>query len=172
MDMIFCRRCGSPLESVSPGAYACKNKHTLFDNPAPTVGIIFIDTANNITLSVREREPHKGTLDSFGGFVDDQESIEDALTREIIEETRLNPDNYSKPSYFCSETAKYRYDNEDRSVVSLFFWAHLNKGAIIKPNDDVAGTETHNLHDLDIEAIGGSDVKKAVQKLRAIFPRQ
>ncbi|MBI3889273.1 NUDIX domain-containing protein [Candidatus Saccharibacteria bacterium] len=77
MEMNFCRRCAAALTSIVPSVYKCEKGHTLYVNAAPCVGVFFVTEDDQVLLSVRGIEPFKGMLDSFGGFVDDQETVED-----------------------------------------------------------------------------------------------
>lgn len=79
--MNYCRRCGEELTTEDNVAYTCKNSHTLYANPAPCVGIFLLDQDDKVVLSVRGIEPAKGKLDSIGGFIDGNESFEEALAR-------------------------------------------------------------------------------------------
>jgi ADP-ribose pyrophosphatase YjhB (NUDIX family) len=48
-----------------------------------------ITRGNNILLARRKYEPAKGKWDIPGGFVDEGESVEEAVDRETLEETNL-----------------------------------------------------------------------------------
>jgi NAD+ diphosphatase len=169
MEMNFCRRCGSSLTEKTKGMYQCQNNHTLYINAAPTVGVFFVTNDNQLLLSVRGIEPFKGALDSFGGFVDDQETVEDALTRELQEELGLTSDQYELPIFLSTETGLYPYDGEDRSILSTFFWSRLKPGAVPIPADDVAEIEYVSLENVDLARMDNTDVRKAVQKLQKIL---
>jgi len=63
---------------------------TKFKNPALTVdGLILFDN-NLLALIQRNNEPFKGKYALPGGFVDYGEKVEDALVREMKEETSLD----------------------------------------------------------------------------------
>jgi NAD+ diphosphatase len=169
MEMNFCRRCGAALTAKSDSVYVCRNNHTLYINAAPTVGIFFITDDNQVLLSVRGIEPFKGSLDSFGGFVDDMETVEEALARELNEELGLTPDQYKTPVFLSTEAGSYPYDGEERSVLSTFFWSRLKPGVIPVPADDVAKIEQVPLDNIDLERMGNVDVRSAIPKLQKIF---
>lgn len=168
--MNFCRRCGTPLTSRNETVFACENNHTIYINAAPCVGIFFMTNDNKqVLLSVRGIEPFKGALDSFGGFVDNNETVEHALERELIEELGLTPDDYEPPVYLCSETSIYPFDGEDRSILSMFYWSKLKSGASPIAADDVASIEMVPLSDVDPEKMDNADVRNAIKKLQALF---
>lgn len=168
MEMNFCRRCGAELTDRS-GVYVCVNEHTLYSNAAPATGIFFVTKENQVLLAVRGVEPYKGMLDAIGGFVDLNESLEEAITREIHEELGLQPDQYEPPRFLCSSPTLYPYDGEERVVLGLLFWSRLKADARPVPADDVAGIEYISLKDIDLSLIGNSDVKIGVQKLQELL---
>jgi NAD+ diphosphatase len=120
MEMNFCRRCGTPLTQTSQASYRCSNGHNIFLNSAPGVGIFLFDNDDNILLSVRAIDPDKGSLDAFGGFVDGNETFEEALEREVEEELGLHSSDYTKPVYLTSMSSTYNYGGEDCPVLSVF----------------------------------------------------
>lgn len=80
---------------------ACGKAVKAYRNPVPTVDII-IEIDGGIVLIRRKNEPKGWALP--GGFVDYGERLEDAASREALEETSLKVDNlrligcYSDPS--------------------------------------------------------------------------
>ena len=169
MEMNFCRRCATPLTQKSAGVYICQNQHTLYTNGVPAAGIFFLTEDNNILLSVRGIEPFKGMLDSFGGFVEDGETVEEALSRELKEELGLSPEHYDPPQFLCTEVSGYPYDGETRGILSIFFWSRLKPGATPIPADDVAEIVQVPLADVDFSQLDNADVQNAVKKLQKII---
>mgnify|MGYP001578098807 FL=1 len=138
MEMNFCRRCGTQLIKKSINVYVCKNEHKLYVNPDPAVNVFFVTDDNHVLLSVRAFEPYKGMIDSFGGFIDTNETAEQALEREVMEETGLTSDSYSTPQYLCTAIAPYPFGGEIRDTMSLYFWSQVHRNAKLTPADDVA----------------------------------
>ncbi len=60
-----------------------------YGNPKPCVAVI-IEQDGRILLGRRAHEPSKGLWDILGGFIDGGESAEDAVHREMQEETGLS----------------------------------------------------------------------------------
>lgn len=167
--MNFCRRCGTPLEKINSTAYKCENEHLLFTNPAPCVGVFFVNDNKEVALSVRAIEPFKGMLDSIGGFVDDNETAEEAAIREIQEETGVTPEHYEELRYISTETGIYPYGGEDRSILGTFFWTRLKSGVTLKPADDVSEIVKVPLAEVDMTKLDNTDVRKAIQKLQKLL---
>lgn len=169
--MNFCRRCGAEAENKEGNVYKCKNGHTLFLNSTTTAGIFFITENDEMILGIRANEPHKGKLDTVGGFVDDHETIEDALEREIREESGLELSDYSTPIYITSKLLDYPYDGEVVSCVTMMYYARLNPSAKLTPLDDVAGFVTRKIPDVHVDEIGGEDVKAVLLKLQEMYKK-
>lgn len=167
--MNFCRRCGAKLDRQPSGVFVCTNGHTLFINAAPATGIFFVTDNHNVLLSVRGIEPYKGMLDAIGGFVEEHESLEESIAREIEEELGLTPDQYDSPQFLCSSPAIYPYDGEDRTILGSLFWSRLKTGAQPVANDDVARIEYVPLYEIDLSKIGNADVKVGIKKLQDLF---
>lgn len=167
--MNFCRRCGSVLSNTKAYSYECAQGHKLYLNPAPTVGVFLFDTKGDLLLSVRGIEPHKGTLDAFGGFIDGPETLERALQREMREELGLEPTDYSEPVFISSAGSSYHFGSEDLRVLSMLFYAQLRPGAEPIPQDDVAEIRRVKLHEVDPADIGNDDIRQGLLDLRALL---
>jgi len=116
----FCPGCGHP----GPGIRADRSIqcgrcgfHFFFNAAAAVAGLIE-DAQGRLLLVVRAYDPKKGMLDLPGGFVDFNESAEEALRREIREELSLN---LSRCSYFASRPNTYTYDNITYRTLDLSF---------------------------------------------------
>ncbi len=166
MEMNFCRRCGTTLTHLENHIYKCEQGHVLFANSAPTVGIFFVTHDNQVLLSVRGIEPHKGMLDSFGGFVDGAETLEKATERELVEELGLNPGDYTPPEYLTSGTGNYPYGGEVLPVLSSFYWSRLLVDTAT-PQDDVASIATYPLEQIPLDLLHDQDVVAGVKALQA-----
>lgn len=171
MDMNFCRRCGSALENVENHVYRCANGHTIFANASPTVGVFLIAPDGDVLLSRRGIEPNKGALDSFGGFCDGIESLEQAAVRELQEELSLQPGEYGELHYIKSYGATYRYAAEDLSIASCVFWAKLLTDRSLTPSDDVAEIVKIPIIDIDESSMHSSDTTRAVLDLKDMKAR-
>lgn len=166
MEMNYCRRCGSRLTDEQAQIFTCNNKHTLYLNRTPSVGIFLIDNEKKIILSVRGIEPRKGMLDSFGGFLELGETFEDAMRRELKEELNLSENEYTKPEYLTSGIGNYPFKGEIIPVICNFYWAELLTNRKLVPQDDVAGIVRSDVEDINFDDLHDVDVRQGFQKLK------
>ena len=125
---------------------------------------------NEILLSVRGIEPRKGMLDSFGGFVNGEESLEDAARRELKEELSLTPDDYQPLRYLTSAVRHYPYKNETLPVLSVFYWTKLtNPTKSLLPQDDVAAIQSIPLDSINENLVHDTDVIVGIRALQKLL---
>jgi 8-oxo-dGTP diphosphatase len=168
MEVKYCRRCGEKLrQKDSLSCFICKNGHIIYINAAPTVGLFLVkNDLRTIILSQRGIEPRKGELDSFGGFVEVDEHFEEALEREVQEETSLTRSNYSTPTYLGSSTAQYLFSGEERTVISTLFFSIISDDVQLKAHDDVADIVTIDIDKIDESKITATDTLCGIRLLR------
>lgn len=166
MEMNFCRRCAAPLTHSENHVYTCTKGHVIFANSSPTTGIFFVTEDNQVLLSVRGIEPHKGMLDAFGGFVDGPgESLEHAAIRELTEELSLQPGDYTPLEYLTSAPGNYPYKEETLPVLSTFYWSRLLVDTPT-PHDDVASIATYPLADVPLDKLHDQDIVAGIKALQ------
>ena len=108
-----------------------------YDYPRPmvTVDIVLLTAARKVLLIQRKNEPFKDQWALPGGFVDMQETVEEAAHRELEEETGLKNIHMEQMQVFSSPGR----DPRGRTI-SVVFTGFL-KGAEIPPR---AGDDARN----------------------------
>lgn len=91
----FCESCGTPHteESFPKKCLSCGRE--TFKNPIPVVVLIVPIKDQGVLLIQRNIPPQKGSWALPGGFIDENETIEEAALRELREETGISLDEPS-----------------------------------------------------------------------------
>lgn len=117
-----------------------------YPRPALTVdAMVFRRTARGmqILLIERKNEPFEGQWVFPGGFVDMEETVEQAVVRELEEETGLKDIQLKQYHTFSA------VDRDPRGrTVSVVFYGFAGSNARPKANDDAARACWHNLNQL------------------------
>lgn len=86
----YCPYCAVGYPSFKSYKLKCKNcGEILYRNSSPCCGAIVEDTQGRVLLVKRRGQPYKGWWDVPGGFLKPGEHPEDAVRRELLEETGL-----------------------------------------------------------------------------------
>ncbi len=128
----FCPKCGSKNfkihDSYSKKCESCG--FVYYKNPVIGVAVAIFNESKELLCLQREREPGKGLLGLPGGFVDLGESIEEAATREVKEETGVEIENLKLT---CNIPNTYIYCGMDQHPLDFYFTAKIKKSQTIKP---------------------------------------
>jgi len=149
----FCPKCGSERFVVHDfKAKRCEKCGFVyyFNTSAATAAFIF-DKNGRLLVARRAYEPAKGTLDLPGGFVDLQESGEEAILREIKEETGLN---VSHLCYLFSLPNIYNYSDLEVHTLDLFFACQAEDTSVFHAKDDVSELMFLNPEEIMAEDFG------------------
>lgn len=146
-------------------ACICKNGHRIFYTNGVGVAVALFNDKGQVLVIERAKEA-KGMWDLPGGLLNPDEFLEEALAREVREETGLEPDQYTVPEYVASAVNTYHYDNEVVPVMATAFRAQLKSGAEPKASSDAAKVWFADLETLDLDRIYSAASHKMLTKLR------
>lgn len=159
----YCPVCGSP--SFEPASFKSRRcsccGFELFQNPAASVAAFIRDGEGRLLMAVRSCEPQKGTLDLPGGFADMGESAEEAVRREILEETALHVDDLR---YLFSIPNVYEYSGMKIPTLDMFFECSVSDLSPLRPADDVEALVWMHPDDIDADSIGLDSIRRAFWK--------
>jgi len=133
----FCLRCGAALAwRREPGddrpRRACPACGWMFyDNPRPCVGALIV-REGKVLLARRAKEPYLGWWDIPGGFMEAGETPEEALAREVLEETGLRARAFRLLAIFPDT-----YGAEGAPTLNLHYLVEVDAGEPC-PQSDVA----------------------------------
>jgi NAD+ diphosphatase len=132
----------------------------LFVNPSAAVATFIRNDVGDLLVCTRAIEPAMGTLDLPGGFVDANETSEEALIREIREELNAEVESVQ---YLFSLPNMYDYSGFSIPTLDLFFTCKL-KTMELKASDDVASFSFVPFSAIEPELFGFSSIRKGVKK--------
>ena len=87
----YCPECGSShFEVNNEKSKKCTDcGFVYYFNPSSATVALILNDQNELLVCRRAKEPAKGTLDLPGGFIDMNETGEEGVAREVLEETGL-----------------------------------------------------------------------------------
>lgn len=163
----YCPKCGS--EEFNVNNQQSKKCHSCgfvyyFNSSAAIVAVIE-NSKNEVLVALRAKDPAKGTLDLPGGFAEMNETIEETVRREILEETRLEIDSLK---YLFSIPNRYVYSDFEVHTMDLFFECRIDDLSNMKAQDDVEELLFIPKKDLNPDDFGLLSIKKGVEKLQKL----
>jgi ADP-ribose pyrophosphatase YjhB (NUDIX family) len=162
-DFQYCPRCGAAgLSLRGVRSVRCAECDFLFylNCAAAVCGLVFHQ--GKLLLCVRAKAPQQGALDWPGGFIEFDETAEDALRREVREELNIEIENLR---YLMSAPNNYLYAGMLYKTLDVFFTAEAKDIASIAPRDDVAGYKLLALEAIAAERLAFDSGRLALQKL-------
>jgi 8-oxo-dGTP diphosphatase len=144
-DVKYCPHCGSGLEmkyAEGRERKVCKEcKSIYYLNPLPAATSLVLNDKNQLLLGKRGIEPAKGQWCLPGGFVELDESMEQAALRELKEETGL----IGKSKYFVGCT--YQESDFYGGVIIFGYSVEIIEGDM-KAGDDMEDLKYYDLDSL------------------------
>ncbi|GHT23473.1 DNA mismatch repair protein MutT [Bacteroidia bacterium] len=163
----FCPYCGADAFRASDDnclqCGVCAKK--FFINAAAAVACVIVNPQKEILLTRRRFEPAKGMLDLPGGFVNSDETAEDAARREVCEELNLHVDALR---YFGSSTNRYSYDGMLYYTLDLGFECIVSDFSAIQAADDVEQFLFLPYNAIDPTLIGFPSIQKLLEMYTTI----
>ena len=163
-QFIYCPKCGSNrfVEHNVKSKKCLDCGFVYYFNPSAAVVAVIENEKGEMLVAIRAKDPAKGTLDLPGGFVDMYETAEEAVAREVLEETSLK---VVSTEYLFSIPNLYVYSGFEVQTVDLFFFFFINDFNNLNAKDDVAQLQfvaRKNLHPADFGLVS---IRKGIEKL-------
>lgn len=131
----YCPKCGGGLEYKGGNLLKCTQcGYNFFVNAIPAASVLIINENNEILLTKRKFEPYKDMWQTPGGFIQLNETYEDAVKREIDEELGVK---IRLGEFLGAFPEAYPYHGVNLQFLSLISLAEIVSGEI-KAKDDVA----------------------------------
>jgi len=130
-----------------------------YPRPAVTADIVIVKTVNHqksVLLIERKNPPFEGKWALPGGFLEMDETLEEAALRELEEETGITGVELHQFHTF----SKVNRDPRHRTITTVF-WGHANeKTPDPKAGDDAAKVKWFPIHDLPPLAFDHEEVMR------------
>ena len=158
-----CPRCGkASLGKFDERAIYCKACDFKFYFNSATSTAAFIFHQGKLLMGIRGRNPQQGMLDFPGGFVEFDETVEDALAREVYEELNLK---ISSATYLTSVPNDYLFENVLYKTTDLYFLCNIEDVTSLKTTDEVPGFSWEFPEDIDPQTLAFTSGRIAFQRL-------
>jgi len=127
-SMKHCENCGTIMETRKKGVewYCTKCAKHSYANPIPAIDAMLFDENGRILLGRRSTEPSKGRLNLPGGFVDPNETFEEAIARELHEELGLDQTSFGKLTYAGSRVDYYTSEGTERQLLVVLMYGDID----------------------------------------------
>lgn len=159
----YCPKCGahSFVENNEKSKKCTACGFVYYFNSSAAVACFLFNNDGQMLLVRRAKNPAKGTLDLPGGFIDMHETAEEAVARELEEETGIG--YLDSCQYLFSLPNIYEYSGFEVHTLDLFFKATVDNFEEVVAADDAAEILIVDPATLDPEAFGLLSIKKAVE---------
>lgn len=160
-----CPRCGKPEPGIADKKLTCAAcGFVYFFNPTIGTAGFIENEKGEVLLITRGKEPAKGKLAPPGGFADYGESAEEALTREVREETGLNVSNWR---YLTSAVNWYTYADITYPVTDFFYAARVSgEQTLDLCTSETDGAHWHHKADIDPDSLAFPSMQEAFRVFR------
>lgn len=157
----YCPECGSAHFEIHNGkSKQCKDcGFVYYFNPSSATVALILNAQNELLVCRRAKEPAKGTLDLPGGFIDMEETGEEGVAREVMEETGME---VTRAEYLFSLPNLYLYSGFTVHTLDLFFCCRVNDTSHFKAMDDAADLFFLPLEEIRTEDFGLGSIRKGL----------
>ncbi len=157
----FCPKCGAKAfeinNEVSKKCSACG--FVYYSNPRGATVAIIRNEKGEILVTKRAKNPGIGMLDMPGGFIDERESAEQAVAREVREETGLE---VKAIKYLLSRPNVYLYSEVLYRTIDLFFECQVQTFELVRQESEIAELIWMKPEDLDIDKFAFESIKSGL----------
>lgn len=159
--LCYCPKCGKKyFRHLDEKKFECDNcKFIFYKNPGASVAAI-IEYDGKIIMTRRGEAPGKGKLDLPGGFVDENETLEESLLREINEELGLEINDIH---YLCSFPNKYPFKGIVYSTIDSIFICKTESINITYKKEEIEQYVLLKPQELIIDDVAFASIRNALK---------
>jgi len=161
MNFKHCPNCASTNISMPESRYLecrdCQFQH--YHNVAAAVAGIIV-YQDEVLINIRAKAPGAGLWDLAGGFVDFNETLEQALSREVKEELGIEVTHWQ---YLCSGTNIYHYKAIDYHTADVIYYAELeHKPKLCLDSSEVIDARWIKFSDIEFDQFAFQSLAQAM----------
>lgn len=160
----YCPHCGSKqFEIAAPNSKKCYQcGFEYYKNPAIGAAAFISDLQGRLLTTKRKKNPCAGALDLPGGFVDLNETVEQALIRELKEELNID---IGVDNYLFSIPNTYTYKGYDSQPLDFFFRAHIIDSSQMKTEEsEISAVQFIKPEEINPADFGLPSIRTAVSR--------
>ena len=157
----YCPKCGSSGFNVS-GDRSLKCDSCGFHyyiNASAAVAALVTNGDGKLMMVTRAIEPHYGKLDLPGGFVDHNESVEEAVKRELYEELGMKVRSLK---YLSSAPNEYIFSDFSVFTIDMAYEVIPESINNLKPMDDILEYRFYAENEFNYDDIPAPSIKQFV----------
>lgn len=118
----YCPQCQKKNPKAGQSPFLCQCGFANYFGPVTAVGALVVNEAGKLLLVRRAKDPGKGKWGLPGGFVDAGETGEQAVVREVQEETSLK---VQWTQYLMTLPNQYDYKQIITPVIDIFYMCEV-----------------------------------------------
>ena len=164
----YCPICGSPhFEINNIKSKKCKDcGFSYYLNASSATVALIVNEKDELLVVRRKNDPGKDMLDMPGGFVDMDETGEEAMAREVKEETGLEA---TEVIYQFSYPNTYLYSGFLVHTLDMFFMVKVKDLSHVEAMDDAAAYYWIPFSEIDIDKFAFDSIKKGLTRFLMDF---
>ncbi len=158
----FCPKCGSAeFNPAGERSFKCTScGFNFYVNASAAVAALVTNENRKLMMVTRAVEPHYGKLDLPGGFIDHNETVEDAVSRELFEELGMK---VKTMKYLGSAPNEYIFSGFSVFTIDLAFEVIPESVENLKPMDDILEFRFYDESEFDYDDIPAPSIRKFVK---------
>lgn len=156
----YCPRCAAEAMDVRGGQLVVCGSCGLhlYYNPCAAAGAFLVDAEERVLFIRRAKDPAKGKLGLPGGFIDNDESAEAGLRREVREEVGLD---LGAMEFLCSQPNSYAFGGIIYPTLDFYFIARVEDFAAARAMDEVLSLVARRAGEVREEELAFPSLKAA-----------
>lgn len=157
----FCPVCGSNhfAENNFKSKKCSSCGFVYYFNASSAVVAVILNDAGELLVARRGVNPAKGTLDLPGGFADMDETLEEAVCREVYEELNIK---VKELKYLLSKPNVYPYSGFEVHTLDSFFMCRVEDFAAMRVGDDVSEAFFLNVTEIKVQDFGLPSIRSGL----------